>query len=394
VSRAVQKTVEAIIRDVRRSGDDVLVRETERFDKVKLSPARFRVPLNSIRTASSRIDTDLKKAIEACARRIQDFHYNERKQITQSWTMSKNGVRMGQIYNPVRSVGIYIPGGRFSYPSTLLMTAIPARLAGVERIVAVTPAGRLSDEILAAAQIAGVKEIYRVGGPAAIAALAIGTRTIPKVDLIIGPGNAYVTEAKRQLFGEVGIDLIAGPSELAVLADESASAAFIAADMLAQAEHGPDSMSYLVTTSAALLKDVQKLIPKEFKGQCELMLERDLSRAITKMNELASEHVQIFVKKPQLCLDNLKNGGTFFIGQFSPTAMGDYWAGSSHVLPTGRAARFMSGLSVMTFLKRSSLIEISSGAYAKGWTAAYRMAQAEGLTRHAESLKVRMTEDL
>jgi histidinol dehydrogenase len=392
--KSVRNAVEKIIRDVRRDGDAVLVREIERFEKVKISPNKFRVPLSAIKTAAARIDADLKKALEACARRIQDFHYNERKHITQSWTMAKNGVRMGQIYNPVSAVGIYIPGGRFSYPSTLLMTAIPARLAGVERIVVVTPAARLTDEILVAAKIAGVEEIYRVGGPSAVAALAIGTKTIPKVDLIVGPGNAYVTEAKRQLFGEVGIDLLAGPSELVVLADESAPAKLIAADMAAQAEHGPDSKSYLVCTSAAVIKDVRKFIPKEFLRQCELIQERDLTRAIAKANDLAGEHVELFVKRPQVCLDNLKNGGTFFLGEWSPTAMGDYWAGSSHVLPTGRSARFASGLSVMTFMRRSSLIEISSGAYAKGWTAAYRMAQAEGLVRHAESLKVRMTEEL
>lgn len=390
--KSVQKTVTGLIRDIRKFGDQVLVRETERFEKIKLTPNRFRVPLSTIKSAASRIDGDLKKAIEACARRIHDFHYNERKHITQSWTMYKNGVRMGQIYNPLSSVGIYVPGGRYSYPSTLLMTAIPARLAGVERIVVVSPTQRVTDELLAAAHMAGVEEIYRVGGPAAVAALAIGTKTIPKVDLIVGPGNAYVTEAKRQLFGEVGIDLLAGPSELVVLADESANAAFIAADMAAQAEHDPDSRSVLVSTSAALIRDVKKFVPKEHATQCVYMLERDLNRAIEAANKLAGEHVEIFVKRPQSCLDNLKNGGTFFIGEWTPTAMGDYWAGSSHVLPTGRSARFASGLSVMTFMKRSSLIEISSGAYAKGWTAAYRMAQAEGLTKHANSLKIRMTE--
>jgi histidinol dehydrogenase len=274
------------------------------------------------------------------------------------------------------------------------MTAIPAKLAGVERVVVVSPTKRVNDELLAAAQMAGVDEVYKVGGPSAIAALAVGTETIPKVDLIIGPGNAFVTEAKRQLFGEVGIDLLAGPSELVVLADESAPASYIAADMLAQAEHDPDSKSFLVTTSSALIKNVKALVPKEQQRQCEFIYKRDINDAIETANELAGEHVQVMVKRPQNCLDTLKNGGTFFMGDYSPTAMGDYWAGSSHVLPTGRSARFASGLSVMTFMRRSSLIEISSGAYLKGWTAAYRVAQAEGLVRHAESLKVRVTEGL
>jgi histidinol dehydrogenase len=379
---------------VRRHGDKALVRLIRQHDKIHLAPKNFRVPLGQIKGAIQKVGLEVRRAMEACARRIGEFHYQEKRHITQSWTFAKDGVRLGQIYNPVGAVGIYVPGGRFSYPSTLLMTAIPARLAGVERIVVLTPPTRMTNEILAAAHIAGVDEVYRVGGPGGIAALCYGTKTIPKVDLIVGPGNALVTEAKRQLFGEVGIDLLAGPSELVVLADESAPAPFVAADLAAQAEHDPESRAVLISLDRKLLEDVRALLPKDLITQCELIYQSDRGKAIAKTNDLAAEHVQIMLKRPQDCLDTLKNGGTFFINTWSPAVMGDYWAGSSHVLPTGRSARFASGLSVMTFLKRSSLVEISAGAFKKGFQPAHQMAEVEGLNHHAHSLRVRINEDL
>lgn len=391
--KQVQSTVEKVISDVRRRGDAALIDLARRFDRVSLSAGTLRIPETKIKAALKSIDLERRKAIEACARRIQDFHWEERKRLPQSWTVTKDGVRLGQIFSPIRSVGVYVPGGRFAYPSTLLMTAIPARLAGVERIVVVTPPARLSDEILAAAAIAGVKEIYRVGGPGALAALALGTKTVPKVDLIVGPGNALVTEAKRQLFGEVGIDLLAGPSELVVLADDTAPAEAVAADLAAQAEHDPDSKGILITTSRDLVSKAKRLLPKEQVKQCEFYCVPDLKKAVAKANEFAGEHVELMVRRPQEILDVLKNGGTFFLNNWSPAVLGDYWAGPSHVLPTGRSARFGSGLSVMTFLRRSSLIEVSSAAFKRGWKAAHKMAEMEGLTLHARSLKVRVNED-
>lgn len=384
------RIVAGVIADVRRNGDAALIRLTARFDKIRLTPRTIRVPAERFRRAFEALDSDMRRALEACARRIQEFHYQEKKRVPQSWTYLKDGVRLGQIYSPIEAVGVYVPGGRFSYPSTLLMTAIPARLAGVRRIAVVTPPARLSNEILAAAHVAGVQELYQVGGPAAVAALAIGTRSIPRVDLIVGPGNAFVTEAKRQLFGEVGIDLLAGPSELAVLADDSANAELVAADMAAQAEHDPDARSYLIALTKKILSDVRARVPADLKSRCILIYEPDRRKAIARANELAAEHVQILLQRPQDCLDTLKSGGAFFVNQWSPAVMGDYWAGPSHVLPTGRSARFASGLSVMTFLKRSSLIEISGGAYRRGWTAAHKMAQSEGLTQHARSISSRM----
>lgn len=386
----IRIVVERVIADVRKRGDAALIDLLRKHDKVRMAPGRLRVAPSKIAQAPKNISPDMRRALEACARRIQDFHYQEKKHAPQSWTYIKDGVRLGQNYSPVSAVGIYVPGGRFSYPSTVLMTAIPARLAGVQRIAIVTPPARLTEEILAAAQIAGVNEIYQVGGPGAVAALAIGTKTIAPVDLIVGPGNAFVTEAKRQLFGEVGIDLLAGPSELVVLADDSANAAFIAADMAAQAEHDPDSRSILISLSRPLISKVRAELPKEIAGQCDLIYEPDARRAAKKADALAGEHVQVMLQRPQESLDYLKNGGTFFLDAWSPAVMGDYWAGPSHVLPTGRSARFGSGLSVSTFLRRSSFVGISSGAFRKGAPAALQLAEAEGLEKHARAIKIRL----
>ncbi len=391
--KKVRAIVEKIIAGVRKRGDAELIALAKKFDKINLSAKRLRVPEGRIKQAPRNIAPEMRRALESCARRIQDFHYQEKKHTPQSWTYLKDGVRLGQNYSAISSVGIYVPGGRFAYPSTVLMTAIPARLAGVERIAIVTPPARLSDEILAAAHIAGVSEIYQVGGPAAVAALAIGTKTIAPVDLIIGPGNAFVTEAKRQLFGEVGIDLLAGPSELVVMADDSANPVFVAADMAAQAEHDPDSRSVLISLSKEFIKKVADELPPSLAKQCDLIYEPDVNKAAKKADALAGEHVQLMMRRPQELLDTLKNGGTFFLDNWSPAVMGDYWAGPSHVLPTGRSARFGSGLSVMTFMRRSSFVDISSGAFKKGAPAALQMAEAEGLVKHANALKVRMNEE-
>ncbi len=389
-SASVSRIVSSVIADVRKNGDKALVRLAARFDRVQLTPKEFRIPAASFAKAKSSLSFDVRGAIEACARRIHDFHHQESLRTTKSWSVTRDGVRLGQIIRPIDSVGIYVPGGRFSYPSTLLMTAIPAKLAGVRRVVVVTPPARLTPEILAAAKFAGVDEVYQIGGPAAVAALAVGTKTIPKVDFIIGPGNAFVTEAKRQLFGEVGIDLLAGPSELAVIADDSANPESVAADMAAQAEHDPDARSYLVSLSKKLVSAVSALLPKELKPRCEIRFESNRKKAFALVNTLAAEHVEIVLKKPQDCLDAIRNGGAIFVNGWSPAVLGDYWAGPSHVLPTGRSARFASGLSVATFMKRSSLIEVSAAAYRKGWRSAHTMAEAEGLVQHARSLKSRM----
>jgi len=389
-NKQIQRSVSKIISQVRRNGDRALIQFTKRFDQVKLSVRSLKVSPDQIKKAVKNCDPKLKRSISACAVRIKRFHLQEKKNIQSSWSFNQSGSRLGQVLRPLDSVGLYVPGGRFSYPSTVLMTAIPAQVAGVKRIAMLTPPGRLSDKILFAANLVGVKEIYQVGGPAAIAALALGTRRIPKVDFISGPGNVWVTEAKRQLFGDVGIDLLAGPSELVVLADAKASAQFIAADMLAQAEHDPYSQSYLVTGSRHKIREVRKLIPQKYGRQCKLIFKSRLNDAIDTVNALAAEHVEVLMTRPQKVMNKLKNAGTMFIGPWSPTVMGDYWAGPSHVLPTGRSARFASGLSVTTFMKRIGVVQISKAAYRKGWKDAYRVALSEGLVNHAQSLKVRM----
>ena len=389
-SKKIANAVSTIIDRVRRNGDAALALFLKKFDKVSIQPKKFRISASEVTAALKQIDPQTKSAITDCASRIKTFHQNERKNIQKSWKRNQDGVTLGQIIRPVESVGIYVPGGRFSYPSTVLMAAIPAKIAGVKKIVLVTPPQNLTDELLASAEIAGVDEIFQIGGPAAVAALAIGTRNIPKVDLIVGPGNAYVTEAKRQLYGEVGIDLLAGPSELVILADKSAKADFIAADLAAQAEHDPMASSTLISTDRKLPGNVKALLPQTKLGQCKFVFEPDLKKALFRLNQLAGEHVEILVKNPQKILGEIKNGGAIFIGPYSPAVMGDYWAGPSHVLPTGRSARFSSGLSVANFLKRSSLIQVSPAAFARGGKSAYKMAVIEGLMQHANSIKIRL----
>ncbi|MFN0117619.1 MAG: histidinol dehydrogenase [Elusimicrobiota bacterium] len=386
----IQKNVQHIISQIRLTGDKALVGFTAKFDNLQLTPSQFKVSNNEIKKSLKKLDPKVLNAIKVCANRIKAFHLEEKKRIPKSWSVTKQGVGLGQSYRPIESVGIYVPGGRFSYPSTVLMTAIPAKVAGVKKIIIVTPPGKLSAEILGAAQMAGVDAVYQVGGPAAVSALAIGTKTIPKVDLILGPGNAYVTEAKRQLFGEVGIDLLAGPSELVVLADKFADPSYVAADLAAQAEHDPDSTGVLISLDSALIQKVKNFLPKNLLNQCQFIYEPLVNKAIQLTDAYAGEHVEILMKNSKQIFKKLKNGGTFFLSPWSPAVMGDYWAGPSHVLPTGRSARFASGLSVMTFFKRSSFVDISKAAFMKGFSAAHKMAEREGLIQHAKALKVRV----
>lgn len=290
---------------------------------------------------------------------------------------------------PVESVGIYVPGGRFAYPSTVLMTALPARTAGVKRVVMVTPPRHLEDAVLAAAHIAGVDEVYRVGGPAAIGALAYGTRQIPAVDLIVGPGNAHVTEAKRQVFGTVGIDSLAGASELVVIADSSANAVSIALDLEAQTEHDPAAQGVLISLDPELLENVRRNVDSRLLARCEFLKANSPAQAAKLSNERAPEHLEIWTKRPQALLKHVRHAGAVFLGPWSPAVVGDYWAGSSHVLPTARAARFSSGLSVLTFMKRTNIIQLSPFTFLRAAGPSMTLARTEGLTFHERSVKVR-----
>jgi histidinol dehydrogenase len=385
----LQNKVRTILNQIKRQGDPAVARLLRRWDGVSLKPREWRVPLDRVRKALRDLPSARRSILLDAARQIERFHRAERKHLVSTWSRTKGGLTVGQLVRPVESAGLYVPGGRFAYPSTVLMTAIPAKVAGVERIVMATPPRHLTAEVLAAAALAGVHEIYQLGGVAAVGALAFGTRTVASVDLIVGPGGAWVTEAKRQVFGEVGIDLLAGPSEIVLLADDSAPPSFVAADMMAQAEHDPLARATLISPSKRTLQRVRESVEPRFRLQCRFLKARDWAEAAGQANRLAPEHLSLMVRHPRAILPMIRNAGAIFLGPWSPVAAGDYWAGPSHVLPTGRSARFSSGLSVQTFLKRSSLIGLSKALIQKKARAISALAEAEGLVYHAASLRAR-----
>ena len=386
--RSITNSVGRILDSVKTRGDKALYEMIRRFDGVRITGG-LKIPRARCANALKTLGPPLRRSLEESARRIRRFHEEENRRITKSWRFSNDGALLGQEIRPVDSVGIYVPGGRFAYPSTVLMTAIPARSAGVKRVALCTPPKRLDEMILAAAMIAGVDEIYRVGGPAAIGAMAFGTKQIRPVDLIVGPGNALVTEAKRQVFGTVGIDSLAGPSELVVIADSSAPAAALALDLEAQSEHDPDARGLLISLDRRLLEEVRRKVAPDLRPQCEFVFAPTPAKAIQLANRWAPEHLEICARNAPQILRGIRHAGAVFLGPWSPAVTGDYWAGSSHVLPTARAARFSSGLSVMTFLKRTSVIALSQAAFGRAAPVCRRIAEAEGLSYHERSVAVR-----
>jgi histidinol dehydrogenase len=386
----LQNQVHAILKRILTQGDAAVAALARRWDQSSLKPGQWKVPRPQWRAALRRLPADKRAVLGAAARQVESFHREEKRRLAGSWTRSRAGLVLGQRVQPVDSVGLYVPGGRFAYPSTVLMTAIPARVAGVRRLVMTTPPRHLTDEVLAAAELAGVDDIFQLGGIAAVGALAYGTRTVPRVDLIVGPGGAWVTEAKRQVFGQVGIDLLAGPSEIVLLADQSAPPGFAAADMMAQAEHDPLARATLISPDAAVLRAVEKAIEARFRPQCRFLKARDWRHAAEQANALAPEHLSLMVRRPRALLPRIRHAGAIFLGPWSPVAAGDYWAGPSHVLPTGRSARFSSGLSVQTFMKRSSVISLSKQVIRRNAAAIARFAEAEGLVYHAASVTARL----
>ncbi len=401
----VGRDVAAILNDVRERGDAALAEYTLRFDEHKLSEdGDWRISPEECREAYDVLDPGLRDALELAATRIRAYHQG---QLPEDRDYTDNiGMRLGARWRPVDAAGLYVPGGRAAYPSSLLMNAIPAKVAGVERLVVATPTpkGAVNPLVLAAAYIAGVDEIWRVGGAQAIAALAYGTERIAPVDVVTGPGNAWVAEAKRQLYGVVGIDMVAGPSEILVIADGSNNPEWIAADLLSQAEHDPTSQSILITDDEALARRVEHAVDlqlmtlktaatarRSWDDHGVIVVVEHLEQAIPLADCLAAEHVELAVAEPQALFDTMRHAGSVFLGRHTPEAVGDYIAGPNHVLPTGRRARFASGLSVPDFMKRTSFIDSSRAALAAVGPAAIALAEAEGLPAHARSISLRLT---
>ncbi len=399
----VDAAVAAIIAEVRSGGDAALCDLTRRFDHMAVTPAQLRIGAAEIDAAVAAVPAALHAALDLAATRIEAFH---RAQLPADLRLTDaEGLTLGMRWTALDSVGLYVPGGKAAYPSSVLMNAIPARAAGVARIAMCvpTPGGALNPLVLAAARRAGVAEIYRVGGAQAIAALAWGTATIPPVDRIVGPGNAYVAEAKRQVFGRVGIDSIAGPSEVVVIADAAQDARLVAIDLLAQAEHDEAAQSILITDDAGFADAVARAVAAElptlpraaiagasWERHGAIILVRDWDEAAALADRLAPEHLQIMTADPAALFARIRHAGAAFLGPFCPEALGDYVAGPNHVLPTGRTARFASGLSVFDFLKRTTWIAGDQEALRRVGPAAVALAEAEGLHAHGRSISVRL----
>jgi histidinol dehydrogenase len=403
VAEDVAHAVRTIIDDVRARGDAALVEHTERYDRLALDPDQLRVSDVDIQAAEQSVTEEQKAALLFAHDRIEAFH---RRQIPQDDRYTDAaGVELGLRWTPIDAVGLYVPGGTAAYPSSVLMNAIPATVAGVSRIVMVTPTpgGHINPLVLYAAKIAGVHEVYRVGGAQAIAALAYGTESIAPVAKIMGPGNAYVAAAKRQVFGTVGIDLIAGPSEVCIVADGDANPDWIASDLLAQAEHDPAAQAILVTDSAALGDAVAAAVERQlttlpradtamvsWRQVGAIVIARSVRDAIELANRIAPEHLELAVADPEAWLPGIRNAGAVFLGSHTPEVVGDYVGGPNHVLPTARSARFSSGLGVLDYLKRTTLLKLGPDQLRALAQAAITLAEAEGLDAHARSVSIRL----
>ncbi len=395
-------SVAEIVSNVATRGDEALFHYTTKFDGHKLNEKTVEVTPAERKEALKQIEPEDWKVIKLAAGRIEKYH---RHQIVRGWSVNnEKGIELGQRVFPLQRVGIYAPGGKAFYPSTLLMAAIPARLAGVKEIILVTPAkgGKLNPLIAAAAEISGVQRIFKVGGAQAIAALAYGTKSIPQVDKIVGPGNAYVAAAKKLVFGQVDIDMIAGPSEIIIVADKTAKSSFAAADMLAQAEHDEMAAAILLTPAENLAQEVAEEIDNQLKSLARkeiiesslnkygaIIVTKDIKEAVEMVNLFAPEHLELMVENPKKLLKQVRNAGSVFLGSFTPEALGDYLAGGNHILPTGGTARFSSPLGVYDFVKRMSVLSFSPKALEKLGKQTAHFAQMEGLDAHAHSVIVR-----
>ncbi|WP_404385351.1 histidinol dehydrogenase [Caenispirillum salinarum] len=402
-SEDVNTIVADILRDVRTRGDDAVIEYTSRFDKLDLTPQTMRIPAEDIQAAYEQTETELLEALELAAERIREYHA---RQLPEGYDYTDDaGVRLGSRWRAVQAAGLYVPGGTAAYPSSVLMNVIPAKVAGVERLVMCVPApnGVLNPLVLAAAKVGGADEIYRIGGAQAVGAMAYGTRTIAPVDKIVGPGNAFVAAAKRQVFGTVGIDSIAGPSEILVVADADNDPAWIAADLLSQAEHDTASQSILITDSA----DFARAVGEAVEGHLQTLARAEIARqswndhgalivvdsiddAVPLIDRVAPEHLELAVADPDALAERITNAGAIFLGRYTPEAVGDYVGGPNHVLPTARSARFSSGLGVIDFMKRTSLLGCTPDSLAAIGPAAVKLAEVEGLGAHGLSVALRL----
>jgi histidinol dehydrogenase len=403
---ALMAQVTAIIDEVRARGDAALIEYTERFDGFSLQPSELRVNNKTLREFAGRADTLVIKGLREAIARVRRFHEAER---LESWEIDgPNGVRLGQRITPIDRVGVYVPGGTAAYPSSVVMNVVPAQVAGVARIVVATPPRTLNENPAVAAALCelGIDEVYAVGGAQAVAALAYGTETVPPVDKITGPGNKYVAAAKKLVFGVVGIDSIAGPSEVIVIADDTARASFVAADLLAQAEHSEDACAILITTSDRLAEEVARelrakvaelprseTIKTSLAQYGAIVVVEDLNEACDLVNEIAPEHLEIMSRDVDRIAARIRNAGAIFFGEYSPEAVGDYLAGPNHVLPTARTARFSSALGVHDFIKRTNTVKFSAGETKRTAQMIAALARAEGLEAHARSVLIREAED-
>lgn len=398
---AIERVVNKIIQEVRKRGDEALIDYTKSFDQVDL--VELAVTKEEIEEAKALVSEPFIQAIQRAHDHIHEFHQEQKEK---TWlTNPREGVILGQKVSPLSSVGIYVPGGKAAYPSTVLMNAIPAKIAGVKEIAITTPTqanGKVNPYVLVAASITGIETIYKVGGAQAIAALAYGTETVKKVVKIVGPGNAYVANAKKQVFGDVAIDMIAGPSEICIVADEYANPAFAAADLLSQAEHDEMASAICITTSNLFAQTLQEevkrqteeadrkvIIEQSIENNGRIVLVESLEEAYGLVNELAPEHLQLMVNHPMEKLHFIENAGAIFLGHYSPEALGDYYAGPNHTLPTSGTAKFSSPLGVYDFLKKTSIIHYSQDALQESADDIITIANAEGLTAHANSLTIR-----
>jgi histidinol dehydrogenase len=412
ISKEVSRTVQAILEDVKHRGDKAVTEYTARFDGADLNAVGLKVTEEEFEAAVKQVPEKLLDIFRRAAANIRKYHESEirygGKGKAESWiSKEKNGIILGQRVTPIYRVGIYVPGGRAAYPSSLLMAAIPAQVAGVKEIIAVTPPGKdgkILPAVLAAARIADVREIYRIGGAQAVAAMTFGTESIRPVDKIVGPGNLWVAEAKRQVFGVVDIDMVAGPSEVVILADEKANPDFIAADLLAQAEHDPAAASICITasreiadrTKIAVTRQAETLSRKTILKESlnhwgAILLVRDMAEGTELVNALAPEHLGLHTEHPWKTLEAIQNAGAIFLGSYSPESAGDYWAGPNHILPTNRTSRFSSPLGTWDFLKRSSIIYYPEKGLKKNADAIMTFAKTEGLDGHANAVQQRIS---